>query len=270
MRKVTFPLMVSLVALLALRSAVAADPEPPQAYLRFNGTTNYVEIPNSADFSVTIEGLTVAAWMRPDALSFPKTEGSLPDQQFVHWLGKGRSGQHEWVFRMYSQPGPRENRISFYVFSSGPPPVRGCGSYFQDPLEAGEWIHVVGVVDNVAKMTQIYKNGILRNTNSYLNVITPQPGTAPLRMGTRDFASFFQGALAAVRIWNRPLSEGEVSVLYEFNAVPESTREALVAEYLLNDSRFVSGRSAAGYVAATWGSDSSPINSTSGRSGGGC
>lgn len=40
MRKVTVPLMVSLVALLSLRSAVAADPEPPQAYLRFNGTTN--------------------------------------------------------------------------------------------------------------------------------------------------------------------------------------------------------------------------------------
>jgi len=35
-----------------------------------------------------------------------------------------------------------------------------------------------------------------------------------MRMGTRDLRSYFQGALAGVRVWNRRLSATEVSNLY--------------------------------------------------------
>ena len=40
----------------------------------------------------------------------------------------------------------RDKRISFYVFNLGG--GRGCGSYFQDPIQAGQWIHVAGVADS--------------------------------------------------------------------------------------------------------------------------
>src|SRR5260370_35585990 len=107
--------------------------------------------------------------MRPDALTFANTEGSRPDEQFVHWLGKGSSGQQEWVFRMYSitdPAGARENRISFYVFEGNtPPPIRGCGSYFQDPVQAGQWITLGAVAGNSAKTTPVSQNGGPPNTN---------------------------------------------------------------------------------------------------------
>jgi Concanavalin A-like lectin/glucanases superfamily len=271
MSRVRRLLIGALSGIVIVGSGAAAEPVPPGVNLQFDGTYNYVEIPSRADFSLSALGLTVAAWVRPDALTFPRTEGSRPEQQFVHWLGKGETGQHEWVFRMYSQsdpPGPRANRISFYVFGFGPPPVRGCGSYFQDPLEAGQWIHVVGVADSVSELTHIYKNGIRRNSNSYAGIVVPKRGAAPLRMGTRDFASLFRGALAEVRIWNRPLDDAEVRALYERNSIPQN---GLMAEYLLNDSRFVSGRPVKGYVSATWGSDPNPtIHDIAGQNGGGC
>ncbi len=272
---VQFTLIGFLLVLLTFRTAVAADPTPPQAHLEFDGESNYVQVPNSSDFSVNTTGaLTVSVWMRPDTLEFPRPESC----GYVHWLGKGETGQHEWVLRMYRVdatgcPDARPNRISLYIFNLGPPPQRGCGVAFQDPLEAGQWLHVVGVVDHGNedegnRMIHIYKNGELRRSFFYGNNITPQHGAAPLRIGTRDFASFFQGALAQVRIWNRALDEGEVAALYQSNIVPQ---EGLVAEYLLNDSRFVSGRAVDGFVSANWGSDSNPvINTTVGTTHSGC
>ena len=48
-------------------------------------------------------------------------------------------------------------------------------------------------------------------------------------MGTRDFESFFLGAIREVRLWSRALTAAEVGTLYS-GSVPE---DGLVAEYLL-------------------------------------
>ena len=174
-------------------ATLAATAQGPEHYLVYDGAKSYVEVPASPDLSVTAAGLTVEAWMRPDSLSFAHTQGSLPTEQYVHWLGKGTKDEEEWTFRMYSltsPAGPRANRVSFYIFNlrGG----RGCGSYFQDPIVPGRWMDVVGVVDASARTTTIYKNGVLRHTNSFAGIISPVAGEAPLRIGSKDFASFFQ------------------------------------------------------------------------------
>lgn len=79
--------------------------------LHFDGTQSYIEIPDSPDFSLPTTGsLTVSAWIRPEVLTFPKTE-----KGYVHWLGKGEAGEQEWTFRIYSADNTvgRANRISF-------------------------------------------------------------------------------------------------------------------------------------------------------------
>jgi hypothetical protein len=63
-------------------------------------------------------------------------------------------------------------------------------------------------------------------------VINPQAGPAPLRLGTKDLGSFFEGGLTRVRLWNRGLHASEISGLYLADMVPEN---GLVAEFLLND-----------------------------------
>jgi hypothetical protein len=195
--------------------------------LQFNGTaSDYIEIPDSADFSVATTGsLTASAWMRPDVLTFPNFEGS----GYVHWMGKGEAGQQEWTFRMYNETTtdvpPRPNRISFYVFNLAG--GKGVGSYFQEPVQVGEWIHAVGIADG--QNTFIYKNGVLKQSQSYAGIITPQHGTAPLRIATRDFNSFFLGAIRGVRLWNRALSASEVQLVFT-NTIPQ---DGLVAEYPL-------------------------------------
>jgi hypothetical protein len=213
--------------------------EIPIVDLVFDGKDDYVEIPDDLQFSVATTGqLSVAAWIRPDVLDFPVFQST----GYVHWMGKGEAGQHEWALRMYNQhttdEPPRPNRISFYIFNPGG--REGIGSHFQEPVEVGQWIHVVGIADG--ETTSIYKNGQFRDCDRYSGTgpgpchnyppdqwITPMHGTAPLRIGTRDRESFFLGAIREVRIWNRALTTAEVGALYS-GSVPQ---EGLVAEYLL-------------------------------------
>jgi hypothetical protein len=123
------------------------------------------------------------------------------------------------------------------------------GSYFQDALHKEHWIHVVGVADKTR--TYMYRDGQPRGCDTYRGpaegrcpihhqprpnenlqlVINPRIGSAPLRLGTRDFGSFFEGGLTRMRIWNRALDAREVLELYTSDTVPS---DGLVAEFLLN------------------------------------
>jgi hypothetical protein len=205
------------------------------SYLNFDGVRTYVEIPDSTDFSVATTGqLTVSAWIQPETIEvgtliFPNTEGG--GESYVHWMGKGEAHRQEWTFRIYSADNTvgRANRISFYVFNLAG--GIGVGSHYQDPLnpvQPGVWIHVVGAADG--EKTYIYINGQLIQSNVYSGSITPQHGTAPLRIGTRDFNSYFNGQIREVRLWNRLLSAAEINALYTSGTVPAA---GLIAEYLL-------------------------------------
>jgi hypothetical protein len=181
----------------------------------FDGTSSYISIPNSADWSEPTTGeLTVEFWMRPDALVFQHEEGS----GYVWILGKGEPGSQEWGFRMYgsdnTESPPRSNRIAFYAFS--PTGGEGAGAYFQIPLTVGKWIFVVGELTPSGVL--IFSDGTLRQgppakatlySNPAFN-IRPAHGTAPVRLGTRNFHSYFQGALDEVAIYPYLLSSAEI------------------------------------------------------------
>jgi hypothetical protein len=178
---------------------------------RFNGHGQYLQFADRSAFEITPTGvLTVEFWMRPDTLQFADEEGS----GYVYTMGKGNPGQHEWYTRMYSQTNAesRPNRISGYAFNSAG--GLGAGSYFQDPVRVGRWIHVVLVVNSRDRSaqypmgyTRIYKNGVLRDTDSLADYdIVPKSGTAPLRIGTGYLGSFFQGAVGDIAFYDHELA----------------------------------------------------------------
>jgi len=184
---------------------------------RYDGARQYLTIPDDRDWSVTRTGsLTVEAWLRPDTLQFPHDEGF--HKEYVHWLGKGRPGNQEYVARMYSLRNfpQRPNRISGYAFN--PAGGLGAGSYFQDRVRGGEWIHYALVINikNVSSKyptgyTKIYKNGQLRDQDALIDYsIVPRDGTAPLRVATQDLGSFFKGAIGKVAVYNRELTGAQL------------------------------------------------------------
>lgn len=190
-----------------------------------DGATQYLEIADSGDLSVTNTGtLTIEAWLRPDVLEFSHTEGS----GYVYWLGKNTSGESEYSARMYSYTNSenRPNRISGYAFNlSG---GLGTGSYVQDAVTAGNWIHYVLVINSVntsstypTGYTKLYKNGVLRDQDSLSDYsIVPAHGTAPFRIGTANLDSFFQGAIAKVAVYSYELSPFAVRDHYQLVVPP--------------------------------------------------
>jgi hypothetical protein len=192
--------------------------------LQFDGSRNYVTVSDNDKLSVSTTGkITLEAWIRPDTLQFDHQEGS----GYVHWMGKGDANNQEYLMRMYSLVNSenRPNRISGYAFNAigG----LGVGSYFQDTIVAGNWIHAVLTINTVDTSatypmgyTKIYKNGAQRDQDSLSSLnISPTNGAAPLRIGTRDLNSFFKGAIGKVAIYNYELTPFQILEHYQ-NMLP--------------------------------------------------
>ncbi|NKX55830.1 LamG domain-containing protein [Arthrobacter sp. E918] len=187
----------------------------------FDGKTAYLQVKDAAALSPATGGvLTLEAWMRPDALKFP-VEGN--NMRYMHWMGKGEPNNHEYVARFYSNTDPqRPNRISGYQFNIDG--GKGAGSYFQDTIRAGTWIHYVLVINAKAKSdsypngyVRIYRDGKLRDTTNLDyggTVIVPKRGNAPFRIGTRDLDTFFEGAIGKVAIYGKELRPESIKKHY--------------------------------------------------------
>lgn len=176
----------------------------------FNGANQFVEIQDHDKLSIATTGMfTVEAWIRPDTLEFSNQEGSL---------------------RMYSytntETPPRPNRISGYAFNLAG--GLGSGSYFQNTVVLGDWIQVAVVYNTVdvsatypTGYVQIYKNGVLRDTTAMDQYsIVPANGTAPLRIGTRNSTSFFEGAIGKVALYDYPLSAARILEHHRIMTIP--------------------------------------------------
>lgn len=176
----------------------------------FNGFNQSFAIPDNNLLEIVRTGiLTVEAWIRPDTLQFKSSEGS----GYVWWMGKGEKNQYSWSARMYNYNNSegRFNRISGYAFNKSG--NLGAGSYFQDSITVGEWIMFTFTVNMLpsAGYTKIFKNGIFRdqdNLSGYGIVI--QNGTAPMRIGTRNYQSFFQGAISKVAVYDYELTTNQL------------------------------------------------------------
>lgn len=205
---------------------------------RFNGVNQYIEVKDEDSLSIPANGvLTMEAWVRPDVPNFSHEESD--EQPYVHWMGKSINGQSEYVARMYSHDAdwddlgidpPRPNRISGYAFNlSG---GLGAGSYFQDDVVPGQWIHYVFVIntnkrstDYPTGYTKIYKNGVLRDQDALADYdIDPGNGTAPFRIGSARLEGFFEGAIAKVALYKRELKPAQVLKHYKAAALSVARR----------------------------------------------
>lgn len=187
-----------------------------------NGATfdgkSYIEIPSHKDLSaVTTGAISILVF---NTITDWKGAGA---SEYVHWLGKGVSGAHEYTYRHYVEGGTgeaptRQNRTSFYCFNTAG--GLGAGSYFQDPDGSAERV-IVGQYDKTT--VEMWKNGVKRDSDALSGYsITLSATSTPVRLGTRDMQTgFLVGRLRRVAFFDRKLTAAEITTLYNARAQAE-------------------------------------------------
>ena len=144
-------------------------------------------------------------------------------------MGKGQSNEQSWAARIYNYHNAedRPNRTSGYVFNRNG--GLGAGSYFQDPIIAGQWIYYALTINTVHNSTayptgytKIFRNGTRRDQDSLSSYsIIPENGAAPMRLATRQMQSFFKGAIGKVAVFDYELSIAQLQS--HFSCMIQST-----------------------------------------------
>ncbi len=196
----------------------------------FNGSSQYLTVPSSADFSIpTTKSMTWEAWVRPDVLDFPYESGD----GYIDWMGKCESYSPtcEWEARLYGSATEenRPNRFSAYVFNSSA--GLGSGADWQPNsgvLKAGKWVHVVaeyqlGSTPSPCNSSSpgtinIWVNGVKQSFDDHAPTgcmsqynVKPKAGSSPLNIGTMSMDTWFKGAVGKVAIYDRLLSQAEIT-----------------------------------------------------------
>ena len=195
----------------------------------FNGSGQYLTVPSSPALSIpTTKKLTWEAWIRPDTLQFPNSNGGDVD-----WMGEGAnySPTCEWEARIYNLTNPenRPNRLSAYVFN----PSAGLGSAADwQPkaglLQAGQWLHIVAEYDLTTTPAgcnsaypgsiHIWVNGVKWSMADHMPTgcmsqfsVVPRAGSSPLNIGTMALDTWFKGAIGKVAVYNYLLSPTQIT-----------------------------------------------------------
>jgi hypothetical protein len=165
--------------------------------LQFNGVDNYVEVPHDETLTVYNEA-AVALWMNPERYN---SEG----EGWGGVMGKGAP-------RAYSL---FTTDAGILHFSTG-----GVGSTSNDAVPLNEWSHVVAMVS--AGSHAYYINGQASGGGGSGIVLPGESNSAPVTFGNiNETARFYQGMLDDVRVYNRALSEEEVTWLASGTALVE-------------------------------------------------
>ena len=173
--------------------------------LTFNGTTQYVNIPDASVLDLTTN-FTVEAWIKPASFSF---------------LGG--------IASKYNSPA--SNGFTFRFGTVSPySSIEFCGAQTTTGLmTAGTWVHVAGVYSSGS--VKVYINGVEQSTTG--TPITVAANSDPLTIGVDyNYSSqgrFFPGMIDEVRLWSRSLSACEIAE--NMNKSMRGTETGLAAYY---------------------------------------
>jgi hypothetical protein len=159
--------------------------------LNFFNLGNYIQVSDSNSLDTTSD-VTVSAWIKLNGNS---------DTQFVVNKDENYSLRVTGgLVRMQFWTGTTIRAVDVTAPSSG------------------SWHHVVGVVTS-NEVTAVYVDGILQGSSAYvLSGGVSRVLTNPLIFGT-GFGGGYAGSIDEVRIYNRALSQSEVSTLYKGGVV---------------------------------------------------
>lgn len=172
----------------------------PNSAYSFNGSSSYIDVPNSSALQFSNNAMSISFWMKVSA---------WPTDNLEHYLfnKQTNSGTSQMGWHVYTYGTPPSNLT--YRYRNGTSSSWGGADAINMPL-AGTWFHVVYTSDNSA--TKVYVNDIL--SDSTVSQIIGL-NTSDLFMGKPvGSGSYYNGLLDDIAIYNIALNQTEVTQLY--------------------------------------------------------
>lgn len=175
--------------------------------LNFNGNTDNVRVENNQGLNPLGDQISLSIWFSRD---------NLDESGTFFFLNT------KYIFRI-----DKNGKVSFSVYN---PTFTDVTLKWQDRVTDLDWHHLVGVYDGTE--IRLYMDGVLMNS-------TPAAGnlnssSADLLLGSQSSMNFFSGQLDEAMIFNKALSQEEVSYLFINNYEPSNGNSNLVAHWPLN------------------------------------
>src|SRR3989338_6275013 len=163
----------------------------------FNGSSDFVNVPHNANLNLTT-AITISAWINIDP-------AGKADYQTILTKQDGVADPELYMFRLQQSSGFLLGRIQNAAYAVND--ITGSADL------TGAWHHVVFTYD--ANFLNIYVDGVSAAT-PVAKTITPGTNTAALTIGkTLTAGRFAKGTIDDVRIYNRALSQVEITALYQ-------------------------------------------------------
>lgn len=182
--------------------ATAGVPGALGTAVSFDGVDDYAvtDIPTVA----TETGFSVAAWANlskmPDTAAIIAAQPGNYSPSFELYYSKSYD---RWVFNQYTSDTATAGAVRAMATTPG-------------GVTTGQWTHLVGTYSSASKELKLYVQGVLVGTTPYS---TPWDTRRGLQIGAGSYsgqtASYFPGAIDDVRIFDKPISEAEVTSLYK-------------------------------------------------------
>ena len=163
----------------------------------FDGVDDFVQFASSPSFDIGGSAVSLSVWTKLDLLPAEAIQGTGPlfDSQGDEYV-------------MYEDRGNKELRFKVTNATAG----AARPGIPEADLISGQWIHCVGVYDGVNAV--IYLNGVKKGSLALTgNVRTGQVAMLG-RSATSGTTSYFQGAIDNVEVFNKALSQDEITDMY--------------------------------------------------------
>ena len=194
-----YPLDGSPADLSGNYNGVQTDVTYPQGYFdlagAFNGSSSRIVTPITTNFS----NVSVSCWVKFN--SFSAGDSTLLHKGF--YISGSNSQYMHLRYEAYGN-----NRLTFWIRNDD---AYNNGAISNVSISLNVWYHVVGTYDS-SGTAKIYVNTVSGINSTGGSTMT---NTDSWRMGSqRDTANDLNGSIDQVRIFNKALSAGEVTTLY--------------------------------------------------------
>ena len=214
--------------------AVSSVQGEPTTSLTFNGTDQYIRIPNSASFQMTADqSLSFSMWVNPSSWT-----------NAARFLGYRAGDDKESGYEAYILTAGYACTATGVVNSSGDNGSRPIDNVISSGDASNQWTHIVIVFDRANQKSVAYVNGVLKEEEDTLTSEMVFASTRDILIGAGWNADgavdrYFTGKIANVRFYRGALTAEQVQFDMSANTysdLSQDLKNICVAAYNMDDN----------------------------------